>query len=164
MPEKHVLIPSYFKPTQKLSKIRSSSLVVTETPSLTDCWSQTNSHRVINYRKNKREMPYIDLWRTTVLIINSYYMVTSPKLTSVTWVPLVEPINSYYMVIFPKLTSVTRVPLVEPINSYYMVIFPKLPSVTRVPLVEPINSCYMVTFPKLPSVTRVHLVEPKNSY
>ena len=27
--------------------------------------------------KNKREMPYIDLWRTTVLIINSYYMVTS---------------------------------------------------------------------------------------
>ena len=30
-------------------------------------------------------------------------MVIYPKLTSVNWVPLVEPINSYYMVIFADL-------------------------------------------------------------
>ena len=68
-------------------------------------------------------MPYIDLWRT-VLIINSYYMIIFPKLISVTWVPLVEPISSCKMDISPKLISVTRVPLVKPIDIYYMVIFP----------------------------------------
>ena len=37
------------------------------------------------------------------------YRLASPKLISVTRVPLVEPINSYYMVIFPKLSSVIAI-------------------------------------------------------
>ena len=41
-------------------------------------------------------------------------MVIFPKLTSITLVPLVEPIDSYYMVISPILTSVTREPQWQP--------------------------------------------------
>ena len=37
------------------------------------------------------------------------YRLASPKLISVTRVPLVEPVNSYYMVIFPKLSSVIAI-------------------------------------------------------
>ena len=47
-------------------------------------WSRDSSApKIVLSMVNKREMPYIDLWHTTDLIINSY-MVFSPKLTSVT--------------------------------------------------------------------------------
>ena len=63
-------------------------------------------------------MPYVDLWRSAVLIV-------------ITHGPLFQSKNRYYMVIIPKLLSAALVPLFQPKNSYHMVISPKLSSATQ---------------------------------
>ena len=67
-------------------------------------------------------------------------MVSFPKLSSDTLVPLFQPKSRDFMVIFLKLSSHTPVPLFQPISRYYMVSFPNLSSDTLVPLFQPKSS------------------------